>query len=147
VLQPRVVARRVPNATLRVCRIVGVDRISQDSIKLASGHFSFLRSGRGRRLLMLLHGFPDHPPTFEKLIALLAAGGYDVVAPWLRGYAPSTLEGPYDIDQIARAFASEGRARAGHFLALEAPEWVAERALQWLDRFAEQSAHRREPSL
>jgi pimeloyl-ACP methyl ester carboxylesterase len=53
-------------------------------------------------LLVLLHGFPDHPPSFRALLALLADGGYDVVAPWLRGYAPSTLRGPYDLARIAR---------------------------------------------
>jgi pimeloyl-ACP methyl ester carboxylesterase len=45
-----------------------------------------------------LHGFPDHPPTalpfFEQL-------GRRVLAPWLRGYAPSPLAGPFDLEQLA----------------------------------------------
>ena len=33
-------------------------------------------------------------------MALLCAAGYRCVAPWLRGYAPSTLEGPYDRQRV-----------------------------------------------
>jgi pimeloyl-ACP methyl ester carboxylesterase len=48
-----------------------------------------------------LHGFPDAPPTFAPLLGALADRGYRVVAPWLRGYAPSPLAGPYDVDRLA----------------------------------------------
>ena len=40
---------------------------------------------------LCLHGFPDHAPTWEHLMPELAAAGYHVVAPWLRGYAPTGL--------------------------------------------------------
>lgn len=76
-------------------------RIQEQVVDLPSGRFALLRAGSGSRLLILLHGFPDHPPTFEKLICALAEGGYDVAAPWLRGYAPSTLAGPYDVERVA----------------------------------------------
>jgi pimeloyl-ACP methyl ester carboxylesterase len=79
-----------------------VHRIHQESIDLPSGRFALLRAGTGSRLLVLLHGFPDHPPTFARLIELLASAGYSVAAPWLRGYAPSPLEGPYHVDRIAQ---------------------------------------------
>ncbi|MEJ7596729.1 MAG: alpha/beta hydrolase [Kofleriaceae bacterium] len=54
--------------------------------------------GHGRPLVWL-HGFPDHPPTAEPLFAALA--GRQVIAPWLRGYAPSPLAGPYDLETLA----------------------------------------------
>lgn len=47
-----------------------------------------------------LHGFPDHPPTALTFLELLARDR-PVLAPWLRGYAPSPLAGPYDPDTLA----------------------------------------------
>jgi pimeloyl-ACP methyl ester carboxylesterase len=79
-----------------------VSRVEQESIDLPSGRFAFLRAGSGSRLLIVLHGFPDHPPTFTPLIERLVEAGYHVVAPWLRGYAPSTLEGPYHVERLAQ---------------------------------------------
>jgi pimeloyl-ACP methyl ester carboxylesterase len=49
-----------------------------------------------------LHGFPDHAPSFQPLLLHLAASGNAIWAPWMRGYAPSMLEGPFDADQLAR---------------------------------------------
>ncbi len=45
----------------------------------------------GAPLALLLHGFPDAAPTWRHLGPRLAASGYHVVAPWLRGYAPSAV--------------------------------------------------------
>ena len=42
-------------------------------------------------LALCLHGFPDHAPTWQHLMPELAAAGYHVVAPWLRGYSPTGL--------------------------------------------------------
>ncbi len=60
------------------------------------------RGDAGAPVVLCLHGFPDHAPSFEPLMDRLAAAGYRAVAPWMRGYAPSPLEGPYDTDQLAR---------------------------------------------
>lgn len=56
----------------------------------------------GGRPVICQHGFPDVPATFEPLARLLAAAGWRVYAPYLRGYAPSTLSGPFGIDALAR---------------------------------------------
>ncbi len=40
-------------------------------------------------LAVLLHGFPDSPWTWRRVAPALADGGWRVVAPWTRGYAPS----------------------------------------------------------
>jgi len=53
------------------------------------------------RPLICLHGFPDVPATFAPLARLLGAAGWRVLAPYLRGYAPSTLSGPFDTDTLA----------------------------------------------
>jgi pimeloyl-ACP methyl ester carboxylesterase len=42
-------------------------------------------------LLLLLHGFPDTARAWDPVMAPLAAAGYTVVAPYLRGYAPSEI--------------------------------------------------------
>jgi pimeloyl-ACP methyl ester carboxylesterase len=80
------------------------------------GDFEVLRAGpRDAPRVVVLHGFPDHPPTFAPVIERIAAAGYDVVAPWLRGYAPSILAGPYDPEQLARdALSLEPRYLVGH---------------------------------
>lgn len=55
--------------------------------------FSYLEQGTGP-LVLCLHGFPDHALSFRHLIPDLAAAGYRVVAPYMRGYAPTrTPEG------------------------------------------------------
>jgi pimeloyl-ACP methyl ester carboxylesterase len=46
---------------------------------------------------LVLHGFPDHPPTATPFLAELGRRGRRVVAPWLRGYAPSPTAGPFDL--------------------------------------------------
>ena len=54
-------------------------------------------------LALLLHGFPDHAPTWQGLLDELGAAGYHAVAPWLRGYAPSGLapDGNYQVGALA----------------------------------------------
>ena len=42
-------------------------------------------------LALLLHGFPDSPHTWRHLGPELAFDGWRVVAPWLRGYAPTEV--------------------------------------------------------
>ncbi len=51
-------------------------------------------------LVVLAHGFPDDANTWNETRAHLAALGYRAVSPFMRGYAPSDLEGPYDSDAL-----------------------------------------------
>ena len=67
---------------------------------LAAGAFHALAGTAGERPLLFLHGFPDHPPTAVPFLAALGARGHRVLAPWLRGYAPSPIGGPYDLDTL-----------------------------------------------
>jgi pimeloyl-ACP methyl ester carboxylesterase len=54
---------------------------------------------RGRPLLVLLHGFPELAYSWRKVMPSLAAAGYYVVAPDLRGYGRTTGWSPdYDAD-------------------------------------------------
>ncbi len=69
---------------------------------LPGGAFHALRGGRGARTgspVLYLHGFPDHPPTAKPFLEAIAATR-EVIAPWLRGYAPSPRVPPYDLDTL-----------------------------------------------
>jgi pimeloyl-ACP methyl ester carboxylesterase len=71
--------------------------------KIINGEpFEVLSAGDGdaTRTIWLLHGFPDTPRSFAPLASLLAAAGYRCQMPYLRGYAPSTLRGPFDADRL-----------------------------------------------
>lgn len=41
--------------------------------------------------LLLVHGWPDSPRTWDKLLPTLHTAGYRTVVPYLRGYGPSTF--------------------------------------------------------
>jgi pimeloyl-ACP methyl ester carboxylesterase len=53
----------------------------------------------GRRLVLLLHGFPELAYSWRKVMLPLAATGYHVIAPDLRGYGRTTgWDDSYDAD-------------------------------------------------
>jgi len=65
-------------------------------------------------IALCLHGFPDTPYGFRKLVPHLVAAGYRVIAPFMRGYVPSSLprDGAYHIgalmaDALAVRWASD----------------------------------------
>lgn len=69
-----------------------------DGESLAALHFG--QDDDTRPLVLLLHGFPDHPPSFVALAQHLEGAGYRCVAPYLRGYAPSTRRGPGSLARL-----------------------------------------------
>src|SRR5213075_953765 len=69
------------------------------SLPFGEGH-ALVGGAVNARPLLFLHGFPDHPPTAVPFLEHLAET-QRVVAPWLRGYAPSPIVGPYDLDTLA----------------------------------------------
>ena len=52
--------------------------------------FGLLEAGTGP-LALCLHGFPDSAHTWRQLLPELAGAGFHAVAPFLRGYAPTTV--------------------------------------------------------
>ena len=54
-------------------------------------------------LALLAHGFPDSPATWRHLHGPLAAAGYRVVSPAMRGYGPSDVpeDGRYEVTALA----------------------------------------------
>lgn len=73
-------------------------------------------------LLLTLHGFPDTARAWGPVMAPLATAGYTVVAPYLRGYAPSDIPaGDTKVDDLGRdlvalidAFGAENAIVVGH---------------------------------
>jgi pimeloyl-ACP methyl ester carboxylesterase len=51
--------------------------------------FHYLEAGHGP-LALCLHGFPDNAHTYDRLLPALAAAGFHAVAPFMRGYAPTS---------------------------------------------------------
>jgi len=51
--------------------------------------FHYLEAGRGP-LVLCLHGFPDNAYTYSVLLPVLAKAGLRGVAPFMRGYAPTS---------------------------------------------------------
>lgn len=84
--------------------------------------FACLARGEGP-LLLLLHGFPDTAWSFAPLLSPLSAAGYRVVAPFMRGYTPTSLapDGDYrtttlaaDVVAIIKALGEERAFVVGH---------------------------------
>lgn len=89
----------------------------------------------GRPLLLFLHGFPEGAFVWDALLAHFAEpahGGYRCVAPFLRGYAPSST--PADVQAyrpklLVRDLAALITAEGGHAAAVMAHDWGG--ALAW----------------
>lgn len=45
--------------------------------------------------VILLHGWPDSPRTWDKVLPALHEAGYRTIAPYLRGYGPSEFRSPF----------------------------------------------------
>ncbi len=65
---------------------------------------SFLHEGAGGYPLLLLHGYPETKRVWWRNVAVLAAAGFEVIAPDLRGYGDSDLspDGAYDLTIYSR---------------------------------------------
>jgi pimeloyl-ACP methyl ester carboxylesterase len=71
---------------------------------LANGlRFACVEEGAGP-LVLLLHGFPDTPQTWDRARPALASAGFRAVSPFLRGYHPTEIPqgGVYDMDTLGR---------------------------------------------
>src|SRR5262245_65629691 len=44
--------------------------------------------------VFLLHGWPDDVRTFDAIAPALQAAGFQTVAPWLRGFGPTSFPSP-----------------------------------------------------
>jgi len=83
--------------------------------------FACLRQGSGPKVL-LLHGFPDIATTWSHQMDALAQAGFCAVAPYLRGYPPSSVphEGFFDkatlVQDLAALIEVLGEGEPLHFV-------------------------------
>ncbi|MCA9704939.1 MAG: alpha/beta hydrolase [Myxococcales bacterium] len=65
--------------------------------------FAYFERGEGP-LVLALHGFPDTAHTWDAVRPALAADGYRVVTPFMRGYPPTQIPArdDYDADTLGR---------------------------------------------
>jgi pimeloyl-ACP methyl ester carboxylesterase len=82
--------------------------IKQTTIEANGITFAALTCGEDGPLALCLHGFPDSAHTWRYLLPELGAAGYRAVAPWNRGYAPTTV--PADGDYSAAALTADTNA-------------------------------------
>jgi pimeloyl-ACP methyl ester carboxylesterase len=69
----------------------GGQRELQEGRVTANGlDFAYLATGSGP-LALCLHGFPESPYTYRHLMPALAGAGFRVVAPFMRGFAPTAI--------------------------------------------------------
>ncbi|GAB4586107.1 alpha/beta fold hydrolase [Nocardia sp. IFM 10818] len=78
-------------------------------------------------LVLLLHGFPDTPHSWDGLIPLLLDAGYQVLAPWLRGYTPGSAarDARYDLLAVSADIAAWHRELGAPPAHLVGHDWGA----------------------
>ena len=64
--------------------------ISTDTVSTNGVDFTYLHAGSGP-LALCMHGFPDSAHTWRHLLPALADAGFHAVAPFMRGYAPTSI--------------------------------------------------------
>lgn len=71
-------------------------------IKANGIQFAYLEMGEGP-LVLFFHGFPDTAYSFLPLMQIVADAGYRVVAPFMRGYSPTSRseDGDYSVLGLA----------------------------------------------
>jgi pimeloyl-ACP methyl ester carboxylesterase len=85
--------------------------LRQGSVEANGIEFAFLEAGEGP-LVLLLHGFPDDPWTWESQMQALGGSGHRAVAPFMRGYPPTgpAPDARYDAEALAADVAGLVRA-------------------------------------
>lgn len=90
--------------------------------------FAYLEEGEGP-LVLLFHGFPDTAHTWDAVQPRLAAKGYRVVAPFLRGYSPTEVpKRDADLETLARDALALVEALGAKTATLVGHDWGASAA-------------------
>jgi pimeloyl-ACP methyl ester carboxylesterase len=74
-------------------------RVSLPGVELA-----YIERGQDGPLVLCMHGFPDNATTWLPMLDVLAAQGFRAIAPFTRGYYPSSLaaDGDYTVEVLAK---------------------------------------------
>jgi pimeloyl-ACP methyl ester carboxylesterase len=81
--------------------------MTPSKVRAGGLEFAYFEEGRGP-LVLLVHGFPDTPHTWDRVRPALAQAGYRAVSPFTRGYAPTEIprDGRYDVDTLGQDIAA-----------------------------------------
>jgi len=78
--------------------------INATAVETSELTYECLTAGDSGPLALCLHGFPDTAHGWRYLLPALADAGYRAVAPFMRGYAPTSIpaDGQYHVAALAR---------------------------------------------
>jgi pimeloyl-ACP methyl ester carboxylesterase len=78
--------------------------INASTIETSELTYGCLTAGDSGPLALCLHGFPDTAHGWRYLLPALADAGFRAVAPFMRGYAPTSIpaDGQYHVATLAR---------------------------------------------
>src|SRR3954469_11770079 len=74
----------------RIMASAATPNLKHGSVEANGLTFHYLEAGEGP-LALCLHGFPDSPWSYRYLLPALAGAGFRAVAPYMRGYAPTSI--------------------------------------------------------
>lgn len=83
----------------------GLAAAEYDYVTANEVDFAYIAAGEeGAPLVLCLHGFPDSAHSWDGTLPVLAAQGYRVVAPFMRGYWPSSIpeDGDYSCTALGK---------------------------------------------
>ncbi|MGH7802729.1 MAG: alpha/beta fold hydrolase, partial [Candidatus Binatia bacterium] len=77
---------------------------------------AYLREGAGGRPLVLIHGWPETKRIWHRNVAPLAAAGFEVIVPDLRGFGDTSAapNGFYDVAAHSRDLHALVHGHLGH---------------------------------
>lgn len=78
-------------------------QLARDGLVLSANLYGDSEGNSNKPLLVLLHGFPDTPHSWDELLPNFLAAGYQVLTPWLRGYTQGSAKrgASYDLLSVA----------------------------------------------
>lgn len=95
----------------------------RDGLELSALHYG----PADAPLVIALHGFPDTPHTWDGVVPLLVAAGFQVLTPWLRGYTPGSASrsARYDLMAVAEDVSAWQELLAARHTHLVGHDWGA----------------------
>jgi pimeloyl-ACP methyl ester carboxylesterase len=102
--------------------------VFERTVSIRGIRYAYLEEGGGSRTVLLLHGYPDNAHSWEHQFPALAAAGYRVIAPFLRGYPPTDVARGCYFDRATLAMDVKGLVDAlngGEPVDLVGQDWGA----------------------
>lgn len=82
--------------------IKNIDYAEHKFCRVNDANYCYLEAGQGP-MLLLIHGYPDNAYSWEHQIRYFSQRGYRVIAPFTRGYSPTTTSATSYFDRATLA--------------------------------------------